>query len=103
MAQRDKTLDRHFDLLRRPGRELVLTCTRDTVSGRAFYIMPDGIRVTDETAQRIREHPLIQPHSPGLLPAIGRAGSSAIGSDDRGDDGGDDHDQVSRAVNRRDL
>jgi hypothetical protein len=47
---------------------LVLTCTLDTVSGRSFYIMPDGVRVADETAQRMLEHPSVQPYSDGLLP-----------------------------------
>ena len=63
-----KTPETALDRLRKPGRELVLTCTPDTVSGRSFYIMPDGVRVTDETAQRLLEHPRIQPYSDGLLP-----------------------------------
>jgi hypothetical protein len=65
---RDKTLEKALDRLRKPGRELVLTCTPDTVSGRAFYIMPDGVRVADETAQKLLEDPSIQPYSDGLFP-----------------------------------
>jgi hypothetical protein len=47
---RDKTLDRALDRLRKPDAR------------------PDGVRIADETAQRLLEHPRIQPDSSGLLP-----------------------------------
>jgi hypothetical protein len=65
---RDKTVDRAFDRLRQPGAELVLTYDRSAVSGRAYFIMPGGIRVPDATAQKLLEHPRVQPYSPGPLP-----------------------------------
>jgi hypothetical protein len=65
---RDKTIDRLIDRLRKPDAELVLTCTPDTISGRSFYIMPDGVRVADATAQKLLEHPQVQPYSDGLFP-----------------------------------
>jgi hypothetical protein len=65
---RDKTLDRALDRLRRPGATLTLTYTRDTVSGRMFHILPDGVRIADEIARRLLEHPRVQPYSSGLLP-----------------------------------
>jgi hypothetical protein len=65
---RDKTLDRALDRLRRPGATLTLTYTPDTVSGRMFHILPDGVRIADEIARRLLEHPLVQPDSDGLLP-----------------------------------
>ena len=65
---RDKTLDRALDQLRKPGATLVLCFTPDTVSGRSFYIQPDGIRVTDELAQKLLAHPRVQPFDSGLLP-----------------------------------
>ena len=54
---RDKTLDRALDRLRKPGAALVLTYNRNTVSGRSFHIQPDGVRIADETAQKLLEHP----------------------------------------------
>ena len=65
---RNKALDRALDRLRRPGATLVLTYTHDTVSGRSFYIEPGGIRVSDIVAQRLLEHPRVQPYDNGLLP-----------------------------------
>jgi hypothetical protein len=65
---RDKTLGRALDRLRRPGATLTLTFTRDTVSGRSFHMQPDGVRIAEETAQKLLEHPRIQPDSDGLLP-----------------------------------
>lgn len=65
---RDKALNRALDRLRRAGATLVLTYTRDTVNGRSFYIQPDGIRVSDVVAQRLLEHPHVQPYDDGLLP-----------------------------------
>jgi hypothetical protein len=62
-----KAVDRAVDLLRKPGRELVLTHTPDTVSGRSFHIQPDGVRIAEETARKLLEHPRIQPDSDGLL------------------------------------
>ena len=47
---RDKTLDRDLD-------RLVPTYTCDTVSGRSFYIEPDGARIAEETAQKLLEDP----------------------------------------------
>jgi len=67
---RDKTLDRALDRLRKPGAELVLTYVNDgsSVTGRAYFIMPGGIRVSDGTAQKLLEHPRVQLYSSGLLP-----------------------------------
>ena len=70
---RDKTLDRVLERLRKPDATLVLTYTRDTVSGRSFHIQPDGIRIADETAQNLLEHPRVRPCDDGLFP--GRAQS----------------------------
>ena len=56
---RDQVVAKALDKLRKPGRELVLTCTPDAVSGRSFYIMPDGVRVADATAQKLLEHPQV--------------------------------------------
>jgi hypothetical protein len=49
---------------------LVLTYVNDggSVAGRAYFIMPGGVRVSDMTAQKLLEHPSVQPYSPGLLP-----------------------------------
>ena len=84
-SQGDTTFSRALDRLRKPGTELVLTCTPDTVSGRSFYIMPDGVRVADATAQELLEHPRIQPYSDGLFPGVRKAGGSATGGNGRGD------------------
>jgi hypothetical protein len=65
---RDKTLDRALDRLRQPGAELVLMYDSRSVTGRAYFIMPGGIRVSDGTAQKLLEHPRVQPYSPGVLP-----------------------------------
>jgi hypothetical protein len=67
---RDKTLERALDRLRKPGAELVLTYVNGggSTTGRAYFIMPGGVRVSDATAQKLLEHPSVQPHSPGLLP-----------------------------------
>jgi hypothetical protein len=67
---KDKTLSKALDRLRKPGAELVLTYVNDgsSVTGRAYFIMPDGVRVSDETAQKLLEHPHVQPYSDGLLP-----------------------------------
>ena len=45
---RDKTLDRALDRLRKPEPRLVPTYTCDTVSGRSFYIEPDGARIAKQ-------------------------------------------------------
>ena len=63
---RDETLDRALDRLRKPGAALVLTYTHDTASVRSFYIEPDGVRIADETAQKLLEHPRVQPCDGGL-------------------------------------
>jgi hypothetical protein len=65
---RNKALDRALERLRKPGAILVLTYTRDTVSGRAFHIWPDGIPVADSLAQKLLERRCAQPLSDGLLP-----------------------------------
>jgi len=70
---RDKTLDRYLDRLRKPGATLVLTYAPDTVSGRSFYISPDGVRVADEVARRLLEHPRIEPYDDGLLPGCSQS------------------------------
>jgi hypothetical protein len=70
---RDKTLDRALDRLRRPGATLTLTYTRETVSGRSFHIQPDGVRIADETAQRLLEHPRVQPCDDGLFPGCAQS------------------------------
>ena len=65
----DRALSRALDRLRQ-GSTLVLTHTRDTTSGRSFYIWPDGIRIADETAQKLLENPRVQPLDSGLLPGL---------------------------------
>ena len=67
---RDKTVERARDRLRKPGAELVLTYVNDgsSVTGRAYFIWPDGARIADATAQKLLEYPDIQPHSSGLFP-----------------------------------
>jgi hypothetical protein len=62
---RDKALAKALDLMRKPGRALALT---HVPGGDAYHIWPDGVRVTEGTAQGIREHPLVQPDDGGLLP-----------------------------------
>jgi hypothetical protein len=65
---RDKTVERARDRLRKPGARLVLAYTSGAVSGRTFFIEPGGVRIADETAQRLLECPDIQPFDSGLLP-----------------------------------
>ena len=65
---RDKTVARARDRLRKPGARLVLAYAPGTVSGRAFFIEPGGVRIADETAQRLLECPDVQPFDSGLLP-----------------------------------
>ena len=75
---RKKPLTKALDALRRPGARLVLTYTRQTASGRAFYISPRGGRVSDEVAQKLLERDDVQPHDSGLLP--GRPQSWRLGN-----------------------
>jgi len=70
---KDKTLERALDRLRKPGASLVLTYTRDTVSGRSFHIQPAGVRVSDEVARKLLEHPRVQPCNDGLLPGCAQS------------------------------
>jgi hypothetical protein len=64
----DKAVAKALDRLRQPSARLVLTYAPDSVTGRAFFIMPGGIRVADEVAQRLIEHARVQPYGDGLLP-----------------------------------
>jgi hypothetical protein len=66
----DKAVTKALDRLRRPGATLVLTYVNDgsSVTGRAYFIMPGGHRVTDPTAQQLLERGDVQPFDSGLLP-----------------------------------
>jgi len=84
---RDETLEKALDRLRKPGRELMLTCTPDTVTGRAYFIMPGGHRVMDQTAQQLLERGDVQPLDSGLLPGHPQSwklGNWRTWSDDHG-------------------
>lgn len=61
-------LSKAIDLMRRPQALLILTYSPDAVSGRAFFIVPCGGRVSDETAQKLLERNDVQPADSGLLP-----------------------------------
>ena len=65
---RDKTLEKALDRLRKPGRELCSPARPTPFGPRLLNIMPDGVRVADETAQKLLEDPSIQPYSDGLFP-----------------------------------
>jgi hypothetical protein len=68
---KDKNLDRALDRLRRPGATLVLT--HNGVRGRVFSIQPDGLRISEELAQRVLEHPRVEPFDAGLLPGCSQS------------------------------
>ncbi len=72
-----RPLTKALDELRRPGALLVLTYTHRTATGRAFYIIPRGGRVSDEVAQKLLQRNDVQPHDSGLLP--GRPQSWRLG------------------------
>lgn len=63
-----KALNRALGLLRKPGAQLVLVHAHNTASGHAYYIWPNGGRVSDETAQALLEREDVQPFDSGLLP-----------------------------------
>jgi hypothetical protein len=63
-----KLLSRALDALRTPGARLVLLHTHKTATGNAFFILPRGGRISDETAQQLLERNDVQPYDPGLLP-----------------------------------
>ena len=61
-------MERALNALRKPGARLVLLHTHETKTGNAFYIMPDGGHISDETALALLERNDVQPFDPGLLP-----------------------------------
>jgi hypothetical protein len=66
----DKAVSKALDRLRRSDAKLVLTYVNDgsSVSGRAYFIVPGGYRVMDQTAQQLLERGDVQPFDSGLLP-----------------------------------
>ena len=66
----DKAVNKALDRLRRPDARLVLAYVNDgsSVTGRAYFIMPGGHRVMDQTAQQLLERGDVQPFDSGLLP-----------------------------------
>src|SRR5262245_627974 len=54
VSTREKALNKALDRLRRPDATLVLTYVNDgsSVTGRAYFIMPGGHRVMDQTARQ---------------------------------------------------
>ena len=66
----DKAVSKALDRLRRPDARLVLTYVNDgsSVTGRAYFIVPGGYRVMDQTAQQLLERGDVQPFDSGLLP-----------------------------------
>lgn len=63
--------------LGKPGSKLVLTFSSTHRSGRAYYILPQGKFIADETAQAILRRPDLKVVDAGLLP--GRPQSWCLG------------------------
>jgi hypothetical protein len=85
----DKAVNKALDRLRRPDARLVLTYVNDgsSVTGRAYFIMPGGHRVMDQTAQQLLERGDVQPFDSGLLPGHPQSwklGNWRTWSDDHG-------------------
>jgi hypothetical protein len=75
-----KSMQRALDALRKPGARLVLLHTHKTTTGNAFYISPDGGRISDEVA-RCSNVTTYSRSIPVSCPASRRAGGSATGAD----------------------
>jgi hypothetical protein len=83
----DKAVNKALDRLRQPDARLVLTYVNDgsSVTGRAYFIMPGGHRVMDQTAQQLLERGDVQPFESGLLPGHPQITAAISARDMRGE------------------
>jgi hypothetical protein len=60
-------LNRAIDMMRSPGTRLVKMHTNDSPEGFAHYLIPGGY-VAPDTAEKIKQHPLVRSSEDGLFP-----------------------------------
>jgi hypothetical protein len=79
---RDKTLDRALDRLRKSGAALVLTYTRDTVSGRSFTSSRTAFELPTRRHRSCSNILASNPAMRAFSPAARNPGASATGANE---------------------